>query len=190
MTQSYQPRKQRLARYNAPQHRARKQMASHLSEELLVAFDCGHARFGPDLAPARCIDLTCRTLGAAGAACATTTECTPGNVCSGALCVASVECDAGGSCGYGTTCAAAGMCEPQHPSGGVCTVDAGCFDGLYCEPATMTCGAAPAIGSSRPVMWFSQNRALGGPSTWSQFHNSCIARKRDVLNEKRYRMSS
>ncbi len=36
---STQPRKQRLARYNAPHHQARKQMASHLSEELLLKYN-------------------------------------------------------------------------------------------------------------------------------------------------------
>jgi large subunit ribosomal protein L24 len=36
---SSQPRKQRLARYNAPHHQARKQMASHLSEELLLKYN-------------------------------------------------------------------------------------------------------------------------------------------------------
>lgn len=38
-TSSIQPRKQRLARYNAPHHEARKQMASHLSEELLLKYN-------------------------------------------------------------------------------------------------------------------------------------------------------
>jgi len=38
-TASSQPRKQRLARYNAPHHQARKQMASHLSEELLLKYN-------------------------------------------------------------------------------------------------------------------------------------------------------
>jgi large subunit ribosomal protein L24 len=38
-TASSQPRKQRLARYNAPHHIARKQMASHLSEELLLKYN-------------------------------------------------------------------------------------------------------------------------------------------------------
>jgi large subunit ribosomal protein L24 len=38
-TTSSQPRKQRLARYNAPHHVARKQMASHLSEELLLKYN-------------------------------------------------------------------------------------------------------------------------------------------------------
>ena len=36
---SSQPRKQRKARGNAPHHQARKQMASHLSEELLVKYN-------------------------------------------------------------------------------------------------------------------------------------------------------
>lgn len=36
---SSQPRKQRLARINAPHHQARKQMASHLSEELLLKYN-------------------------------------------------------------------------------------------------------------------------------------------------------
>jgi large subunit ribosomal protein L24 len=36
---SIQPRKQRKALYNAPHHQARKQMASHLSEELLQKYD-------------------------------------------------------------------------------------------------------------------------------------------------------
>lgn len=36
---SIQPRKQRLQRYNAPHHQARKQMASHLSEELLLKYN-------------------------------------------------------------------------------------------------------------------------------------------------------
>ena len=36
---SSQPRKQRLARANAPHHQARKQMASHLSEELLLKYN-------------------------------------------------------------------------------------------------------------------------------------------------------
>lgn len=41
MAKSYssQPRKQRLARANAPQHKARKQVASHLSEELLLRYN-------------------------------------------------------------------------------------------------------------------------------------------------------
>ncbi len=41
MNNSYssQPRKQRLQRYNAPHHQARKQMASHLSEELLLKYN-------------------------------------------------------------------------------------------------------------------------------------------------------
>lgn len=34
-----QPRKQRLLRYNAPHHQARKQMASHLSEELILKYN-------------------------------------------------------------------------------------------------------------------------------------------------------
>ena len=34
-----QPRKQRLLRYTAPHHQARKQMASHLSEELLLKYN-------------------------------------------------------------------------------------------------------------------------------------------------------
>src|SRR5687768_6951102 len=38
-TSSSQPRKQRLARANAPHHQARKQMASHLSEELLLRYN-------------------------------------------------------------------------------------------------------------------------------------------------------
>jgi large subunit ribosomal protein L24 len=38
-TTSSQPRKQRLARANAPHHQARKQMASHLSEELLLKYN-------------------------------------------------------------------------------------------------------------------------------------------------------
>jgi large subunit ribosomal protein L24 len=38
-TFSSQPRKQRLARLTAPHHRARKQMASHLSEELLLRYN-------------------------------------------------------------------------------------------------------------------------------------------------------
>jgi large subunit ribosomal protein L24 len=38
-TASSQPRKQRMARYNAPHHVARKQMASHLSEELLLKYN-------------------------------------------------------------------------------------------------------------------------------------------------------
>jgi large subunit ribosomal protein L24 len=38
-THSSQPRKQRLARYTAPHHQARKQMASHLSEELLLKYN-------------------------------------------------------------------------------------------------------------------------------------------------------
>jgi large subunit ribosomal protein L24 len=38
-TYSSQPRKQRLARANAPHHQARKQMASHLSEELLLKYN-------------------------------------------------------------------------------------------------------------------------------------------------------
>ena len=38
-TTSSQPRKQRLARYLAPHHQARKQMASHLSEELLLKYN-------------------------------------------------------------------------------------------------------------------------------------------------------
>ncbi|MFO1532620.1 MAG: 50S ribosomal protein L24 [Thermoplasmatota archaeon] len=36
---SRQPRKQRLQRLTAPHHRARKQMASHLSEELLLKYN-------------------------------------------------------------------------------------------------------------------------------------------------------
>lgn len=36
---STQPRKQRLQRYTAPHHLARKQMASHLSEELLLKYN-------------------------------------------------------------------------------------------------------------------------------------------------------
>ncbi len=36
---STQPRKQRLQRYSAPHHQARKQMASHLSEELLLKYN-------------------------------------------------------------------------------------------------------------------------------------------------------
>ena len=36
---STQPRKQRLARLTAPHHEARKQMASHLSEELLLKYN-------------------------------------------------------------------------------------------------------------------------------------------------------
>ncbi len=36
---SIQPRKQRKALYNAPHHQARKQMASHLSEELLLKYN-------------------------------------------------------------------------------------------------------------------------------------------------------
>ena len=39
MTISSQPRKQRLFRYNAPHHVARKLMASHLSEELLLKYN-------------------------------------------------------------------------------------------------------------------------------------------------------
>jgi large subunit ribosomal protein L24 len=41
MTKNYtsQPRKQRLQRYTAPHHVARKQMASHLSEELLLKYN-------------------------------------------------------------------------------------------------------------------------------------------------------
>lgn len=39
MTMSSQPRKQRLSRYNAPHHQARKQMASHFSEELLLKYN-------------------------------------------------------------------------------------------------------------------------------------------------------
>ena len=38
-TTSSQPRKQRLARATAPHHQARKQMASHLSEELLLKYN-------------------------------------------------------------------------------------------------------------------------------------------------------
>src|SRR5688572_32500990 len=38
-TTSSQPRKQRLARAHAPHHLARKQMASHLSEELLLKYN-------------------------------------------------------------------------------------------------------------------------------------------------------
>lgn len=38
-TRSSQPRKQRLARAHAPHHVARKQMASHLSEELLLKYN-------------------------------------------------------------------------------------------------------------------------------------------------------
>jgi large subunit ribosomal protein L24 len=38
-TRSSQPRKQRLARHHAPHHQARKQMASHLSEELLLKYN-------------------------------------------------------------------------------------------------------------------------------------------------------
>jgi large subunit ribosomal protein L24 len=38
-TTSSQPRKQRRARAHAPHHQARKQMASHLSEELLLKFN-------------------------------------------------------------------------------------------------------------------------------------------------------
>lgn len=38
-TRSSQPRKQRLARILAPHHQARKQMASHLSEELLLKYN-------------------------------------------------------------------------------------------------------------------------------------------------------
>lgn len=38
-TTSSQPRKQRLARAHAPHHMARKQMASHLSEELLLKYN-------------------------------------------------------------------------------------------------------------------------------------------------------
>ena len=38
-TSSSQPRKQRLARAHAPHHLARKQMASHLSEELLLKYN-------------------------------------------------------------------------------------------------------------------------------------------------------
>src|ERR1041385_8494283 len=38
-TTSSQPRKQRLARANAPHHQVRKQMASHLSEELLLKYN-------------------------------------------------------------------------------------------------------------------------------------------------------
>ncbi len=36
---STQPRKQRKARFDAPHHQARKQMASHLSEELLLKYN-------------------------------------------------------------------------------------------------------------------------------------------------------
>ena len=39
MISSIQPRKQRKALYNAPQHVARKAMASHLSEELLLKYN-------------------------------------------------------------------------------------------------------------------------------------------------------
>ena len=38
-TSSTQPRKQRLARFTAPHHVARKQMGSHLSDELLKKYD-------------------------------------------------------------------------------------------------------------------------------------------------------
>jgi large subunit ribosomal protein L24 len=38
-TRSSQPRKQRLARAHAPHHQARKQIASHLSEELLLKYN-------------------------------------------------------------------------------------------------------------------------------------------------------
>ena len=38
-TSSIQPRKQRLYRAHAPHHQARKQMASHLSEELLLKYN-------------------------------------------------------------------------------------------------------------------------------------------------------
>src|SRR5688572_28540032 len=38
-TTSSQPRKQRLARASAPHHVSRKQMASHLSEELLLKYN-------------------------------------------------------------------------------------------------------------------------------------------------------
>jgi large subunit ribosomal protein L24 len=38
-THSSQPRKQRKAMHNAPHHRLRKQMASHLSEELLLKYN-------------------------------------------------------------------------------------------------------------------------------------------------------
>ena len=38
-TSSVQPRKQRLYRAHAPHHQARKQMASHLSEELLLKYN-------------------------------------------------------------------------------------------------------------------------------------------------------
>ena len=38
-TSSRQPRKQRLQRLTAPHHQARKQMASHLSEELLLKYN-------------------------------------------------------------------------------------------------------------------------------------------------------
>lgn len=38
-TSSSQPRKQRLALYNQPHHVARKAMASHLSEELLLKYN-------------------------------------------------------------------------------------------------------------------------------------------------------
>lgn len=38
-TSSIQPRKQRLALYNAPHHVARKAMSSHLSEELLLKYN-------------------------------------------------------------------------------------------------------------------------------------------------------
>jgi large subunit ribosomal protein L24 len=39
MMSSIQPRKQRLAMYTAPHHVARKAMASHLSEELLLKYN-------------------------------------------------------------------------------------------------------------------------------------------------------
>lgn len=39
MTTSSQPRKQRKARYDAPLHQRRKQIASHLSEELLLKYN-------------------------------------------------------------------------------------------------------------------------------------------------------
>jgi large subunit ribosomal protein L24 len=39
MMSSIQPRKQRLALYNQPHHVARKAMASHLSEELLLKYN-------------------------------------------------------------------------------------------------------------------------------------------------------
>lgn len=39
---SIQPRKQRKAMYDAPMHKRRKQIASHLSEELLLKYNVRH----------------------------------------------------------------------------------------------------------------------------------------------------